>query len=251
MLADDTNIGGRAGGFPATRWSAVRAASSSDTAERSRGLEAIASAYWKPVYKYIRIRWGKSNEESKDLTQEFFARLVEKNYLGKYDPARARLRTYLRTCVDGLVANEERSRRRIKRGGQAVLLSFDFDAAENEFAALGAPGAESPEEFFEKEWVRSVFASAVAQLRQECEQRNRTKHFRLFELCDLESDEQRRRSYEELARELGLSVTGVTNYLSLARREFRRILLDRVREMTTSEEEFRREARALFGVDPE
>ncbi len=226
------------------------AARSGDKAERSRGLEAIAAAYWKPVYKYIRIRWGKSNEEAKDLTQEFFARLLEKSYLEKYDPARARLRTYLRTCVDGLVANEDRSTRRIKRGGQAVVLSFDFDAVENEFAALTAPRTESPEEFFEKEWVRSVFSLAVERLRRACEQRGWVKHFRLFELYDLESGK-KQQTYEELARECGLSVTDVTNYLSLVRREFRRILLDQVREMTASEEEFRREARALFGVDPE
>ena len=249
-MTDDTNIGGRGSGFPATRWSAVLAACSSNTVERARGLEAIAAAYWKPVYKYIRIRWGKSNEDAKDLTQEFFARLLEKDYLEKYDPARARLRTYLRTCVDGVVANEERSMRRIKRGGQAVLLSFDFNAAENEFAALAPPGTESPEEFFEKEWVRSVFALAVERLRRECDQRNRAQHFRLFELYDLESGKERR-TYEELAREFRLSVTDATNYLSLMRREFRCILLDLVREMTASEEEFRREARALFGVDPE
>ena len=249
-MTDDTSIGGRGSGFPATRWSAVLAARSSNKVERSRGLEAIAAAYWKPVYKYIRVRWGKSNEEAKDLTQEFFARLLEKDYLEKYDPERARLRTYLRTCVDGLVANEERSMRRIKRGGQAVLLSFDFDAAENDFAAAAAPGAESPEEFFEKEWVRSVFSLGVERLRRECDQRSRAQHFRLFELYDLEGGKEAR-TYEELAREYGLSVIDVTNYLSLVRREFRRILLDLVREMTASEEEFRREAHALFGVDPE
>jgi len=249
-LTDDTSIGGRSRGFPATRWSAVLAARSSNTAERSRGLEAIAAAYWKPVYKYIRIHWGKSNEEAKDLTQEFFARLLERDYLEKYDPTRARLRTYLRTCVDGLIANEQRSMRRIKRGGQAVLLSFDFDAAEDDFASVTAPGAESPEEFFEKEWVRSVFSLAVERLRRECEQHNRGQHFRLFELYDLEGGKERR-TYEELARELGLSVTDVTNYLSVVRREFRHVLLDLVREMTASEEEFRREARALFGVNPE
>ncbi len=68
FMSEDTKIGGPGGRFPSTRWSAVVAARSADTLERRRGLDAIVAAYWKPVYKYIRIRWGKSNEDAKDLT---------------------------------------------------------------------------------------------------------------------------------------------------------------------------------------
>ena len=90
-MMEDTKIGGPSGKFPATRWSAVLAARSEDPAERSRALEAIAAAYWKPIYKYLRIRWGKSNEDAKDLTQDFFAKLIEKEYLEDFNPAKARL----------------------------------------------------------------------------------------------------------------------------------------------------------------
>src|SRR6202008_842150 len=85
-MTRDTNIGGASGRFPATHWSAVLAARSDDPAERSRALEAIAAAYWKPIYNYLRIRWGKSNEDAKDLTQDFFSKLVEKEYLGDFHP---------------------------------------------------------------------------------------------------------------------------------------------------------------------
>lgn len=258
-MSENSGIGGGAGGsggrFPPTRWSAVLAARSDDPAERTRALDLLISAYWKPVYKYIRIRWNKPGEDAQDLTQEFFTRVIEKGFLDRYDPAKARLRTFLRVCVDGVVANEAKAARRLKRGGDAVHLSLDFHAAETELFRA-APQAreiaspESMEEFFEKEWVRSLFSLAVEALKAECEGRGKQVHFRLFEIYDLDDRGAARASYDDLAREFGIAVTDVTNHLSFARREFRRIALEKLREMCASDDEFRREARAIFGVDP-
>lgn len=254
-MTEDTKIGGASGRFPATHWSAVLAARSDDPAERSRALDAIAAAYWKPIYKYVRIRWGKSNEDAKDLTQDFFAKLFEKEYLDDFDPAKARLRTFLRICADRFVANEAKAAMRLKRGGGAAHLSLDFDAAENELQRAAthlqlSTSPESMDDFIEKEFIRSLFGIALERLRRECESRGKQIHFRLFETYDLEGDS-RKASYAELAREFEIAPTDVTNYLAFARREFRRIALDSLREMTASEDEFRREARALLGVVPE
>ena len=254
-MTEDTKIGGANGRFPATHWSAVLAARSDDPAERARALEAIAAAYWKPIYKYVRIRWSKSNEDAKDLTQDFFATLFEKEYLDAFDPAKGRLRTFLRTCADRFVANEAKAATRLKRGGGAVHLSLDFDAAETELQraspVMQLASPESMDDFLEKEFIRSLFGIAVDKLRSECESRGKQAHFRLFEMYDLESDGARKASYADLAREFQIAPTDVTNYLAFARREFRRIALDCLREMTASEDEFRREARALLGVVPE
>jgi RNA polymerase sigma factor (sigma-70 family) len=255
---DDTNTRGTGGGrFPPTHWSAVLAARSDDPAERSRALDLLLSTYWKPVYKYIRIRWNKPREDAQDLTQEFFARVIEKGFFDRYDPAKARLRTFVRVCVDGTVANEAKAAGRLKRGGDAVHLSLDFDSAETELERAGAALAlreiaspDSIEEFFEKEWVRSLFSLAVEALRGECERRGKQIHFRLFEIYDLEDGGGGRASYDELARDFGIAVSDVTNHLSFARREFRRIALEKLREICASEGEFRREARAIFGIDP-
>lgn len=249
-MSENSSIVPGAGRFPATRWSVIVAARSDDVGERRRALETLVAAYWKPVYKYVRLRWNRSREDAQDLTQEFFARLLEKDFLAGYDPARGRLRTFLRVCVDRFKANEAKAAQRLKRGGDAVILSLDFAGAEGELERIDPPAPESLEEFFEKEWVRSFFAMVVEQLEAECRARGKATHFRLFERYDLDDADERRLSYDDLAREFSLSVTDVTNYLAWARREFRRIALERLRELCADEEEFRGEARALLGVEP-
>jgi len=247
-VSEDTNIGGAQDRFPLTRASLLVAVRSPQVEERSRALEALISAYWKPVYKYIRIHWNKSNEDAKDLTQEFFTRLLQKDFLDKYDPGRARLRTFLRVCVDGLVQNEHKAAHRLKRGGDAQFHSLDFESAEGELQQLEIPDPESVEDFFNREWARSVFELSLARLRSECDARGKMVHFRLLELYDVE-DAGKALTYEEVACQFGLKASDVTNYLSYARREFRKIVLEHLRETTATEDEFRREARALLGVD--
>jgi len=225
----------------------IAAAQSADPQERVRALDAITASYWRPVYKYVRMRWRVEREDAEDFTQEFFARLLEKEILDSYDSAKGRLRTFLRTCVDRQFMNQFRDAHRQKRGSAAVHVSLDFDEAEHELAA--ASTTESPEDYFEKEWVRNLFALAVERLRTHCQSAGKIRQFKLFENYDL-NEEEKRPSYSDLAAEFNLAVTDVTNYLAFARREFRRSVLDQLREMTGSDDEFRREAQSLLGNDP-
>jgi RNA polymerase sigma factor (sigma-70 family) len=233
--------------FPLTRHSVVAAAQAHDPQERVRALDAITSAYWRPVYKYVRLRWRLEREDAEDFTQDFFSRLLEKDFLASYDPAKGKLRTFLRTCIDRLFLNQTRDAHRQKRGNAAVHVSLDFEEAEHELAASTQVG--SPEDYFEKEWVRTLFALTVERLRAQCQSAGKTTQFTLFERYDL-GDAEARPSYTALAREFSIAVTDVTNYLAFARREFRRCVLQQLREMTGSEEEFNREAQALLGVEP-
>jgi RNA polymerase sigma factor (sigma-70 family) len=233
------------GNFPPTRHSFVRAAQSEDPAARARALEAITAAYWKPVYKYVRMKWNMGREDAADFTQEFFTRLLEKEFLDSYDSRKGRLRTFLRTCADRLFMNHARDAKRLKRGAGSAHFSLDFEEAEQELATVTT--SESPEDRFEKEWVASLFTLALQRLRARCESGGRMMHFELFARYDLEEADPKQ-SYAELATEFGLAATDVTNYLAFARREFRRCVLDQLREMTASEEEFRREAQVLLGV---
>jgi RNA polymerase sigma factor (sigma-70 family) len=217
--------------FPLTRPSALEAARSSDAAERVRGLQTVAQAYWRPVYGYLRLHWKKPHEEAADLTQEFFAELIDRDLLARFDPQRARLRTWLRVCIDGLVSNSNRAFTRAQR----ELPAFDFEEAR---ASL------TPSEEFDKEWARAVFAMALQRLRERCAAEKKEQQFALLEAYDLGD----RPSYAALAERFGIAITDVTNRLAWARRELRAELFEVLRELTGSEAELREELRAL--LDP-
>src|SRR5690348_6343005 len=176
--------------FPVTRWSVIDAVKSKDPVEQTRALDTLFAAYWKPVYKYVRLRWNRPAEDAQDITQGFFAELLERDLLAKYNPAKSKLRTYMRLCADSFVINQQKAANRQKRGGNATHVALDFQEAEGELAGAtidpaSIPSPDSLEEFFEKEWVRSLFALAVEDLRQVCAERERDRTFRLFEDYDL------------------------------------------------------------------
>jgi DNA-directed RNA polymerase specialized sigma24 family protein len=241
----DTDIGGAQHRFPVTNQSAIVRARSSDRAVRQRAFDTILTSYWKPVYKYIRLKWQANNEDAKDLTQAFFANAFEKNHFANYDAAKASFQTFLRTCLDGFIANERKAGKRLKRGGDWEHLQLDFVSAEDEFALRVSDLA--PEDYFHREWVRWMFTLSVEALRKQCEENGRTIHYRLFERYDLSDDATL--SYATLGRDFGLDAITVNNYLAAARRDFRRIVIDKLREITATEEEFRNEARSLLGVE--
>ena len=244
----DTDIGGPLHKFPVTNHSAIANARSGDQLARQRALETILTSYWKPVYKYIRLKWQASNEDAKDLTQGFFANAFEKDHFANYDAGKASFQTFLRTCLDGFVANERKAGNRLKRGGGMDHYSLDFAAAEDELAFHAMTSTLNPEDYFHREWVRWMFTLAVDAFRLRCLDSGRTVHFQLFERYDL-NDDNTQLSYASLGQEFGLEPATVNNYLAAARRDFRRIVLEKLREITATDEEFRTEARSLLGVD--
>lgn len=246
MASKDTVLGGQDSRFPATRFSAIEAASSKDEQMRRQGLESIVCAYWKPVYKTIRIKWCKSNDDAKDLTQAFFAIAIEKNYFADFDASKAKFRTFLRMCLNGFLQNEDKANRRLKRGGNFQILSIDFSDAERELAYNDQADDRSPEAFFEREWLRSLYAQTVQVLENKLESQNKALYFEVFKRYDL-ADENKP-SYAEIADHLQLPVTQVTNLLAYARREFRQLLLQNLRTITANEREFREEVQALLGA---
>ena len=242
---------GPGGAFPATRPSVVRDLGSLDPVRRAAAYEALARSYWRPVYVYVRLRWRRSPEDAQDLTQEFFTRAFEREYLSKYDAAKARFRTFVRTCLDGFLANEDKAASRLKRGGGVTITGVDFARFDADLAAHARSDEPDPERWFQREWVRGVFAEALDRLRAHCDVSGHAGAFTLFQRYDVDPDEAGPRpTYAALAEERGLTVTAVTNELAWARRAFRTIVLDTLRTMCASDEEFRAEARDLLGVDP-
>jgi len=229
--------------FPTTRRSAIVATRSGDPGERRAGWETLIAAYWKPAYKYVRLRWNHDPACAEDLVQSFFAQVMEKEFFARYDPEKGSFRTWFRCCLDGYLSNARRAEAREKRGGLARA-SLDIAEAEAELARQSAQAVPSHDECFHREWQRHVFEMAVEDLRRHCEREGKLVPFEIFKRYDLSED---RSGYEQLAAEVGVPVAAVTNYLASMRRLLRRFVLARLREMTVDEREFHREARFLLG----
>jgi len=231
--------------LPETRHSMIAAVCSDDPGVKRGGFETLVTVYWKPVYKYLRVKWHVDGDEARDTTQEFFARAIEKEFFEAYDPAKGRFRTFLRTCLDRFLANERKAAGRLKRGGGYAIIPLDFETAEGELRRHDVADPADLDEYFHREWVRSLFALAVDDLRDGLTRQGKTAQFRLFERYDL-SAEGPDVTYADLGRELGLSTTDVTNYLAAARRTFRQCVLARLRAVCGDGSEFEAEARQLL-----
>lgn len=190
--------------------------------------------YWKPVYRYIRLRFGKDNEDAKDLTQSFFAAALQRDFFARFEPAKASFRTYVRMAVERFAANQHAAANRLKRGGQV-----EFEPVGEQTAA-----SESPEQAFEREWQRQLFSLALDDLRAHCEGSGKQLQFQVFEAYDLADGE--RPSYADLAARHGIAETAVTNHLAWARRTLRTLVTERLRGVTSGEQELRKEARQLW-----
>lgn len=232
--------------FPETRASAVLAARSNEEAARRAAFNRIITAYWKPVFKYLRLRWKADHDQAADWTQAFFLRLLEKEFVQSWDPERGHFRTWLRVGIDGFVMNERKAAGRLKRGGGLAPLSLDFDDAERELAPLLPVETLHPERYFEQEWARSLFEGGIAALREDLESSGRGLRWRIFEATDLAGGD--RPSYRELAERFHEPETQITNHLAAARRQLRQILSERLRELTGSDDEYAFEAERLFGT---
>jgi RNA polymerase sigma factor (sigma-70 family) len=233
--------------FPATRLSVVERTRSGDEETRRIALGAIVDAYWKPAYKYLRVKWSLDPDQAADLTQEFFAAALEKEVVEKYEPSRARFRTYLRMCLDGFASNARKAERRLKRGGGVTLVPLDFETAEGEIATHEPAVDADVDELFYREWIRALLERSVEDLRRHAEAAGRPEMFEVFKRYELREDADARPTYTAIAAALNLTSATVTNHLAAMRKQFRKIVLDRLRDLTSSEEEWESEAARLFG----
>jgi RNA polymerase sigma factor (sigma-70 family) len=236
--------------FPATRLSVVERTRSGDEATRRIALASIIDAYWKPAYKYLRVKWSLDPDAAADLTQEFFTAALEKDVVEKYDPSRARFRTYLRMCLDGFASNARKAERRLKRGGGVTLVPLDFETAEGEIVTHEPAAGADVDELFYREWVRALLERSVVDLKRHADEAGRPQMFEVFRRYDLVDEGDSRPTYTAIASALNLTAATVTNHLAAMRKQFRKIVLDRLRDLTSSEDEWEAEAARLFGRGP-
>ena len=122
----ETSLGGKGQAFPSTMWGMVSRIRGSNETQQREGLEELSRRYWKPIYRYVRIAWAKSNEDAKDLTQAFLLWLMEGEPLRKYEKDRGKLRTYLKVLLKGFVRDRQKALQRLKRGGNVKIIDLDW-----------------------------------------------------------------------------------------------------------------------------
>jgi len=243
MNSGDTTLGGGDKAFPETTLGFAGGLRDPATADYTRSMETLCSRYWKPVYSYIRIAWAKSNEDAKDVTQAFFAWLLEEDALRKYDPARGGFRAYLKVLLRRFVGHAERDLHRLKRGGGARVFSLDGDAPQ--LPELQS-GNVDPEKVFERVWLEELVHQSIGRVRDRFIQSGREARFRAYEAFALAAGGERP-SYAEVAARHGMTVGEVEKALFLVREEIRQELRASLARSAGSDRELEDEWKRLLG----
>ena len=230
--------------FTTTHWSVVLLAGQADSPHATEALEKLCRTYWYPLYVYVR-RQGNSPEDAQDLTQNFFSRLLEKNYFAKADPDRGKFRTFLLRSMKNFLVNEWKRAGRVKRGGDLTFLSFDANVAEDRYAA--EPANESnPDTAYEQRWAVTLIEQVLTALRQEF---NAADKARLFEeLKGFIWGDKSTASYVEIAGHLNLTEGTVKVAVHRLRQRFRELLRAEVAHTVARPEDIDGELRHLIAV---
>ena len=245
MGEPDTVLGGAGRAFPTTAWGVLRGARRGRTTERRGNLERLVAAYWKPVYCAIRKGWARTNEDAKDLTQEFFTtQVLEGSLIDNFDPDLGSFRAFLKGALANFMGHAARDAARQKRGGGARPLSLEMEEVDLEEVVPDAR-ALSSEEVFDRAWARTVFAQALRLAERRLRDEGKGEVFEVFRRYDLEGGEPGP-SYAEVGRALGIDADTVKNHLTRARREFRQAAADVVYDTVDSPEELAAELKRLF-----
>ena len=230
--------------FPTTRWTLIREAADRKASACQKSLESLAVSYWRPVYAYFRRKWGKADEDAKELTQEFFAVLCEKDFLQDLSPEHGRFRSYVMAALDNFVRLQHRQASSLKRGGGHTILSLGG------LEGFEPPAEGTPEDAFLVEWARAVLEDALTDLEAESRVAGNEPGFQILMLRDVQAPRDQDLSYEALARRFGVSVVDVSNSLSRGRKRLRELILARIRDTVSSEKDAVAEMRQLFEKRP-
>lgn len=228
--------------FATTHWSVVLDAGSSDTTRARKALEQLCQTYWFPVYAYIRRR-GHSPHDAQDLTQGFFARLLEGNWVVRADPERGRFRSYLLGALNHFLAKERRREQAQKRGG-GIPLEY-FDTAEERFGNEPVTGP-TPEQEFDRKWAVTLLEVVLQRLGAEFQVENKAKMFETLKPA-LVGDRDAQ-PYSALAESLSMSEGALKVAVHRLRKRYRRILREEVAQTVASADEVPDEIRHLFKV---
>ncbi len=230
--------------FTTTHWSVVLAATNPAAPDRRGAMAHLCETYWYPLYAYVRRR-GNSAHEAEELTQEFFVRLIEKEFIRNTAPQKGRFRAFLLVCMKHFLANEWDRVRAEKRGGRKLTHSIDFQDADERYGREPAHEL-TAERIFERRWALLLLEQALAQLASEMTASGKGDVFENLKgylLAEADTP-----PHERTAREAGLSPGAVKVRVHRLRRRYRQILRERVAMTLSDPDEVDDEIRRLFSA---
>jgi RNA polymerase sigma-70 factor (ECF subfamily) len=227
--------------FQPTQWALVRRASFA-SADSQEALESLCRAYWFPIYAFIR-RNGRTPHEAQDLTQEFFARFLETNSIGRADPTRGKFRTFLLGALKNFLTDAHRKATAWKRGGGVKIVSFEEVEAEERYW-LEPVDNRTPDQIYEQRWLVNLLETAMERLRDEFCAAGKERQFQVLKVfLSQEGDDE---AYERAGAQLNTSGKTIAVAVHRIRRRFRQTVRSAIADTVSSPEEIEEEYRSLF-----
>jgi RNA polymerase sigma factor (sigma-70 family) len=240
----DRPVRSRPSVFVTTHWSVVLAANGQDPDASCEAIEALCSGYWYPLYAYARRR-GNGVHDAQDLTQAFFARLLEKSYLQSVDREKGRFRTFLLVAFKRFLANEWDRANAAKRGGARSFVPLDTAVAESRYAVEPAAGI-SPEAMYDRRWALTLIERVMNRLREEYAAGGKTAEFEA--LKGYLAAERGGIPYAEVSAQLGINEGAARMTVHRLRRRFREVFREEIAQTIGSQEEFQDEIRLMMSA---
>ncbi len=230
--------------FVTTHWSVVLTAGHADTTRARDALARLCQTYWFPLYAYVRRR-GQSPEDAQDLTQEFFARLLEKNWVADADQEKGRFRSFLLSAMNHFLADEWDKARAQKRGGGTPPLRLQLDTAETRYGREPADNT-TPERSFELRWALTLLETVLNRLRGEFTSDGKAEWFAALHPCLV--GERTAQPYAALAARLSVSEGTVKSAVHRLRQRYRQLLREEIGQTVAAPADVEEELRHLFAV---
>ncbi len=228
--------------FATTNWSLVLAAGNCNLEESNVALEKLCRAYWPPLYAYARRRVTDIHQ-AQDLTQAFFERLLEKEYLADADPQRGRFRSFLITAFKRFLSKEHDKVKALKRGGGQQTFTVDFESQDRKWGEV--QDSLTAEQIYKRQWVVTLLDRVMTRLQREMERSGKAQQFHLLKsfIGGAESA-----NYATIAPELGLSESASRMAASRLRRRYRELLRVEIAATVGPQEDIESEVRQLFAA---
>ncbi len=230
--------------FATTHWTVVLAAGRRRTAQSDRALEELCRTYWFPLYAYVR-RHGHSREDAEDLTQAFFARFLEKNFLESVRSEKGRFRAFLLAALKHFLANEWDRARRLKRGGGVAPLSLDWQDADTRYR-IDPADTLTPDKLYDRAWAVTLLERVIARLRDESAAEGKSKSFE--QLKPFLTVGRSAIPYAQAADALGLSEGAARVAVHRLRRRYRELLREEISQTLSDPAQIEKEMQALFNA---